>query len=729
MQFAFAHSLTRPSYLSGGPAPIVAPFDQVNGPLDDPFVADIAGSFEGWSVVASTPPAAFAQFSVDQEGYDTSGTVTTHRDTFYVTQQLYQPYPNQTTLSSGNYALSDYIYSTSTIYGGAVNNSALISPKPVANWATLARGVVGNAISTDADPIEVVAFHRNARSKSEVACVIFHFTDGTTTINVTVSAMTESVVATDRNSVLVYRCPQTDITSLNAGVITVNASVYPWVGAAASVRHSSDSAVAREFSPRYYQKNTTLAAAPWYVCVDNAGNDTLGAVSTVQATAEATPCLTIQGALKRATAVLGATTGVDGVDIVCNDGTHILTSTGANQTQKIGRVTVRRSSTSASRAACIIQGGAAAITFQLGSGGTLTSPITTGCIRFKDVRLQRNGNQPFISGNTVNVEVQIEDCDIDFNGTGGANTFLGANSSIYVNGWTAVSALPGAQLGATANGEWRLFRGVDIDMDTRNLEMWLVIGSAVEDMNALANLSTSRTATGAIAAFNDFRKMAGNTTWTFTQAAASTVDGLVNSYNLYEWTTVTSGHSFCMSNDSAVYNNKHVIEHHNTYIGWGVRGRRNMFYDEGATARLSQLHSCFGNVIVGDYTKGDVFVTDGSRLGNWAYKYGVACFFECAQYRGNEAVGAGAPESQVYPGMGTVLGTTWNIASQTIPIDFRFTNPQGVTGAASPGAGDGTYTLLSNSPVKNVVTSPIRPITLDGVTVGTTDNAGAYSAA
>lgn len=715
-------ALTQPRF-GGADNAIAAPFSRVNGPSDGPT----AGPYESWSVYSASAIANDYEFTVSRQGYTTAGATTTYLDTYYVTRQIRQVYPNHGTPQADYFALSDNIYSTDTPSGSVTNNSTFTSPKPVANWATFARGVVGNTISSDGDPIEVVAFHRDARSKSEVACVIFHISDGTTTIDVTVSSMTESVVPGDRTCVLVYRLPATDITSLNAGVITVNASVYPWIGASASVLHSSDQSALREFSPRYYQKNTTLAASPYYACVDLAGNDTTGAVSQTQATAEATPCLTIQGAIKRLTAVLGGTTGVDGAIIVLNDGTHVLTSTGANQTQKIGRVTVTRSSTSASRAACIVQGGAAAISFQLGAGGSLTAPVTTGCIRFKDIRMQRNGNQPWLSGNAAaNLELQIEDCDYDANGTGGTNALIGANSGIYVNGWTNVAALPGG-ISPSANGEWRLLRGMNFDCDARGVENWLVLGSDLNDTSGVSNLSASRTVDGAIVAFNAFRRLSSNVTFTYTLTSGTTINGLVNAYNLYEWTTITSGHSFSISNDSATYGNTHVIQHHNTYIGWEVRGRVNLFYDEGATARSSKLMSCIGNIYVGVYHKGDVFQTDGTRIGNWAFLYGVGCKFNAAQYRGNEALGG--PQSQAYPGIGTTLGTTWNNASQTVAIDFKFASYAGTTGSPTAGAGGGTYTLLSDSPVKNMVTAPIRPKTLDGVAVGSADNAGAYSAA
>jgi hypothetical protein len=727
MQVSLSLALTQPrSAGGGGAATIAAPFSRVNGPLDGPT----AGPYEAWSVYSASGIANDYEYTVSRQGYTTAGATTTYLDTFYVTRQIRQVYPNQASLQADYFANSDYIYSTDTPSGSVTNNSTLISPKPVANWATLARGVVGNTISSDSDPIEVVAFHRNARSKSEVACVIFHISDGTTTIDVTVSSMTESVVPGDRTCVLVYRLPATDITSLNAGVITVNASVYPWIGAAASVLHSSDQSALREFSPRYYQKNTTLAASPWYVCVNaTTGNDGAGvaAVSQTQATAEATPALTIQGALKRLTADLGATTGIDGCIILLDDGTHVLSSTGANQTQKIGRVTVTRSSTSASRAACIVQGSAGAVSFQLGAGGTLTAPITTGCIRFKDIRMQRNGIQPWLSGNAAaTLELQIEECDYDANGTGGTNALIGANSGIYVNGWTNVAAFPGG-IAPSSNGEWRLLRGLNMDLDGRGVENWLVLGSDLNDTSGVSNLSASRTVDGAIVAFNTFRRLSSNVTFTYTLTSGTTINGLVNAYNLYEWTTITSGHSFSISNDSATYGNTHVIEHHNTYIGWEVRGRCNLFYDEGATARTSKLMSCIGNIYVGVYHKGDVFATDGTRIGNWAFLYGVGCKFNAAQYRGNEALGG--PQSQVYPGLGTTIGTTWNNASQTVAIDFKFASYAGTTGSPTAGAGGGTYTLLSDSPVKNMVTSPIRPKTLDGVTVGDNDNAGAYSAA
>ena len=105
--------------------------------------------------------------------------------------------------------------------------------------------------------------------------------------------------------------------------------------------------------------------------------------------------------------------------------------------------------------------------------------------------------------------------------------------------------------------------------------------------------------------------------------------------------------------------------HHNTIAGFHNTGRCNLFYDEGPTARTNKLHSFIGNIHVAINTKGDVFrganeagADASSRLGNWAYLYGVGCRGEFSQFIDASSGGIGTSFAQDYPGLDASIGTS-----------------------------------------------------------------------
>lgn len=758
---------------ASGVAPVSAPFTSVNGPSDGPVVGAPSGSFEGWSVESATPIANDTAFDVDDQGYDAAANVVALRRRLYVRRKVRQSAPNYASLTATTYAVSGYLLSTTTLYGGAVNNSTLISPKPICNWITFDQGVLGDTISTAAEPVELTVWHYAARNGRQAPCVIFKISDGTTTISVTVASTGLSTRTTDKMYVTRYLLPETTISTLTAltsgrNRITLDAEVYPWIGGAASVAKSAtDGWGRRGFSTRYFLRDTSRFANPLIAYCDPLGSDVAGVVSQTEALASATPCATIQGAIKRATALHGGTTNaIDGLLIKCNDGTYVLASTGANQTQHIGKVTVTRSAASTSRAAVIVEGGTtASIGLQLGTGGAIDAGPNEGCICFKDVTGRRNatGTQPFLAGPGAapNLHVQWDDSSFDTNGI--FTTLLGASCHWSVNGMTFLNTFHGG-LGATTGGEVRMLRGVLAPSNNAGFDNYLVIGSDITTTagSAVFSNGTIRSGSGTIVAFNKIQRLTG--TGTSTWDMHQNIVGVVNSANLYIWATVTAGHSFSLSNDSTDYSNDHVVEHHNTYIAWGLSGRQNVAYDEGdlptytpsgtAAARHSRFWSSIGN-ICNPYTKGDIFnyinqfnhggFTSGSpsnRVGNWPYKYNVERRDGFHMFAPNsEPASLGTIQNLEFVPPGSTVGTTFNNTSDGVRIAPRntiFVDYRGVTGTledtsggtAVAGSAGGDYRLAANSPAKGLVSDAVLSQTSDGVARSLTlDHAGAMSAA
>jgi hypothetical protein len=658
-----------------------------------------AANADGWTAAYAAPPTfdpvgAPEQFSVQRAGFTTAGTPTTYADLMTVTRRLRQVYPNQAVLTPGTAALSDYVYAGDTITGAA-NNSAEQSPKPVANWVMQDRIVVGNTVA-----LEIAAFHREARGGEQVACVEFSATDGTTTVTQKVSASVVSGRASDRNAVIVHRC-DLDISGLaNPAVITCNAKVYPWRGTAAAVRDSAASAVAREFSPRVFTRNTARAAAPPLAYVATTGNDATGVVSTVAATARATPFLTVLGAIKGLKAATGVTGGrIDGCEVRLGAGSFAAGSLAATDVtggiQDNAVVTITRDPTAAKSAAVLTFGAAAFRT-------------RFPWLRIADCTVLRTGLLAFQGEAAPQLMLTLDDVIFD---NANNNASILNNSHVSVFGCDLLNA--GSSPFSAATYEVRVVRGMQ-NTGGATIENWLLVGSRLTGGSHASGLLTAgtRSSNGAICAYNylsGYRPTYGSIAEMMACAVVQ---------NVIEFFSATSNTGLSVSPDSGVTNTSHVVLFHNTVAGFFNNGRSNLFYDETpGTARTHRLLAAKGNIQVSVNNKGDVFLLDGTRTGNWPYLYGVGVACELHQFD------AAAPGfRQEFAGMGSLVGT-----STTVPVSPQFAAPgHTVTGPAA-GAAGGTYTLQAGSPAKALMTAGVLRFDLAGQArpVGST-SAGAY---
>lgn len=683
---------------------ISAPFVSVNGPTQGPS----AGPYNGWSVeYAGAPPNAFTPnltaFSVTRQGFTTSAQATTYVDTFYVTQGVRQPYPNEASSSASTAAVNDYIYSTDTVAGSVTNNSTVTSPKPVCLWVSLARTTINATVSA-----EIVCAHRNARLGQQVAAVQCRATDdlGATVTGSVVSAPTLTTNVNDLGGkVIVYLCT-VDTSTLDPGVITLNAKAWPWIGGAASVVDSVDSSEARGFSPRYFFKNATLAASPYYVYVNaNTGNDGTCVASQTEATAAASPCLTVSSAAAGALFRLDATASKTdaGIIKIDADATYVLTTPTTAQDQNAGCVTITRSA-NATKAGAKVSFGAAA--YRAKQSASLVSPVTTGCMRFNDITILRTGTLTIQGEAAAQLEIQLD--NINFDNASNNATWL-SNSHSYMSG-VAFTNLTGASALGAGTYEHRLVRGVSLVAGSATtVEAFAVLGSSIRSVSLTLG-SGSRTFNGGINGWNYLSTTGAGPTVAQQLAQTVAVNGFANLGNQFEYTgggTVTAYTR--ISGDSATVGNTHIVSHMNTYIGAWQAGRCNCFYDEGATPRNSTLQSIIGDIWTAPYIKGDVFQADGTRLGNFPATYGVGFKYLWAQYRSDGVLGTS--QALAYGGVGSSIGT-----SDTVPqmATTFFTAYQGTTydGATyTAGAPPGTYTLNVLSPVKNFVTNP--PLNFD----------------
>ena len=678
----------------GSAAAPSVPFASVNGPTQGPS----AGPYNGWSVQYAAQPTipSPVSFTATRQGFDTSANAVSVSETMYVTTTVRQPYPNQASQSALTAALNDYIYSTDTLVG-ATNNSDFTSPLPIFNWVSIARSTVDTTVH-----LAVTGGHRNARANQQVACVKFIATDGSLTVSQIVSTTSIDVHAQDAYPVIAFVC-DLDISTLAQGLITVNAEVYPWIGGSGSVFKSATNtpasgSVERGFTPRYFLKSTSKTASPPLAYVSTTGSDTTHAGwSTSAVTAAASPYLTIQGAINdcAAAANTGVTGGVlDACEIRVTAGTFNLVSAASARAQNVSWFTITRDPNVARASAIVTLGGAgAAWRARIGAGGTLTSPITSGAVRFKDITFQRPGNFTLLGEAGTFLDIYWDDVTADNNSF---NTWL-SSSNDYIYGMTLTN--PGGGF-APGTREHRIFRGVNVAVGgNQAFENWLTVGCYY---NGVANVTTStRTADGGIFAFNYFTGQ--NPTGPFLGLAGSggpDVNGFFIGQNIKEFASSEDAPTVAVSADTANGNNTHVVVHQNTAAGSGTGGRENMFYDWTGTARTTKLASFVGNLCVQFNTKSDIAQSDGTRIGNWPIEFGTGCVGTLSSYSAN----APASESQTYPGINAQIGASTTVRNP----DPKFTNFQAQT--------LGTPAVVTGSITTNVLT--VTAVTSGTIVVG-----------
>lgn len=669
---------------------------------------------DGWSVqYASTPESTnpLTQFSVQRAGYDATGAATTYTDTNIVNQRLRQPYPNQASLTALTCALDDYILSTDTV-SGATNGSAEISPTPIVNWTMLPNQLVGDSIT-----LEVTGNHYYARNGKPFAAVVFTVTDGTNTVMATASAMTVSGHTGDRQAVLVYSAT-INIASLATGLITCNAKVYPWIGAAASVADSSLSSERRGFSPRYFWKNTARASAPPLAYVSSTGVDASGVWSTNAATAVASPFLTVTGARNAIATQTGVTGGyVDGCRIRIVDSVAYGGNAATAITQNAGSLIVERAPGTAKASAILTY--TAAWRIRLGVAGSIASPDSEGAIVFRDMTLVRSGGFTINGEAGAQLKLMFAD-DVVVDASTTSATFL-SNSHLYTDGVTLNGTSANAISASAMGGEVRMLRGVLRTVNSGGgIENFLLIGSSITTPGSMGPSASGRSESGSIVQFNRFT---GPTVQLFDAGLSADITNYTFSQNLVEVTTTTVP-AFRVSGDSCLGNMTHVLIDNNTVTGYGADGRMNIGYDEtpGTVRRTHKFLRMRNTIASNFYNKSDVFVGTSSqnggpfpaeapfRIGSWSYLYQVGSRNNFSQFINPGTNSVGADQGVAFAGTNTTLGTSF-----TVRNDPLFVNYQGKT--ASAGAGGGDYNLQPGSPCIGKATAfdEVFPFDLAGV--------------
>ena len=657
---------------------------------------------------AQTPTdLSLTSFTVQRAGYDGTATAVTHSDTLKLTKRVRQVYPNQTSFTANSVAVSDYIYAADAI-SGATNSSTLVSPKPIATWGMRDRVLVDGSIAW-----EIIPFHRNARNGTQVACVRVRATDGTNTTAwqyATTTAISASCETPFQPEVYSGTLP---LSGLNDdSLITLEGEVYPHFGTSASVLASNTETEFR-FTNRYYYRHAARYAAPNIICVRSTGNDATGVVSTTEATALATPCLTVGGAIQRAAALLGNATKnvLSGLEVRVHDGVSLGAVGFVYVNQDAAAIKITRTTTSANRAAANIT--MSALFRPYSAGNNRTPTLTESAIFFEDVTITRSADVDMAGEAARKMHIQMRNVDVNF-GSVACSNGLKSSAHLSVFGMTVTNFVGG--FAQTSAGDNRIFRGITGSFNNTYVDGYNVIGCSL----TAANIRSDNAQRGALIYNNKLPSPIGGGNPAIRIVTTSSGQNFFCAVVQNDVPTITTGAGdagLFIGADSANGNCVHAVVHHNTTAGDEGYGRWNLFYDDTTgTARTHSLVSCKGNLGPQLNTKGDVFKSDGTKIGNFPFHHGVGCAGNFTEDL--DSGGGGLSFGQAYGGLASVIAGG----------DPLYTTDQ-ATVAAGPTAGTvgGVYTLQAGSPARDILPAPLLGFAIDGTARGSgTQDAGAY---
>ena len=679
-----------------------------------PFSAVLA---DGWRGTDTTPvDLSLARFRIARAAFDGTGAATTLTETALVTKRVRDDYPDEANFTADEVAFSEPVCAADVI-AGAVNNSTLVSPKPVAAWTMPSRLLITN----NTVRWSISAYHWAARNGVQVACVRVRANNGTAqTAWQTVTSPTLDTSIEGPRSLALYN-GTLDITSFANGGFWLEAEVYPHVGTSASVLRSEDLNTAganpREFTRRYFRKGPI----PAWCAVSSTGNDTTGAASAVsEAAALLTPCLTVAGAQKKLHDLLGAGSNgtLDGARIVVVDAVNSGTVpfTGSYK-QDIAGVVVTRATGTARSAAIVTTNANYRPDFD---SHTL---LNEGSLIFEDLTFTLGTAFTFLGETGVALDVQFINCTFNANSQittvrSGGLTHLAFYGVTFTN-------IPGSAshpISSTSSGDVRILRGCTVSLGGRGYEQWVTIGNTLTQPGTGGARAWDRD--GFIWADNVFLDPASlGTPINFRPPIAHSglsVGGVAVVQNIIERIATGTTPSIMVGADDDFGNLTHAVIHHNTSTGVETIGRSNIAYDEHPTvARTHRFVSIKGNILPQLNTKGDVQVLLSGRIGHFPVHHGTSC---AGNFVRDASAGPLLSFGQAYPGVGSVIAGG----------DALFTDNKSVTGTlASPvaGTGGGTYTLQSGSPARDLFSEYLLPFDIAGTarpTSGTVD-AGCYA--
>lgn len=695
--------------------------DSAGGVVSAPFANVQADGWRANFGSAQTLGVMDAPFTVDSPGFDSTGTAVTVRRTVYVRKNMRLPYPNGSTALDTQFALGEYVYQDDVLHGGAVNNSAETSPAPFGKWLTIDQRIVGNSVS-----VSSIWCHMDARRAALIAAVKYIVrVGGVEVASATVATATLTSFTGWARQVPAFN-HTFDISSSVSDLadFTIDALAYPHLGSVAtgSVFDSATKTLHYETRTQRFKKHVAKADSPWIAVVNRDGAKTVnsisygagssgGVISQNANTARATPFDTYAGALAALSASASTGNLVDGCEIWLASSLPL--SYSANPFNSGSSGTPRNSAGYALKVkrdpnitGIVVESMSGRTYFT----GTRATGLDAYAIHFEDVSFQRvsGSGQLELGGGSTGALVDFTLINCTGVATGG--NIRGGNArdlTFWGGSYTSV----GTMFDAYTGGRTRLMgvTAAALSGATRPYETNCVVGCELTYFSISAGSSARGSFSDSVIAYNRFMSAFVSGDIIVTMASGATTRDVGVFGNVFEHNGA-GDRIMRISGDGNSNSTDHICIFGNTQANYpGNNGGNNNAYDEnGSVGRTHRRWAVKGNIMGPMPSKGDGFINDGARVGNWPYSWGVnrrdnyikdLTGFAC------EDIGRGSVQST-----GVTLDPLW--------VNYQ---------AGPGGLGGGDYHLQSGSPCKAFVTDAVLSHDIDGVArPASGDSAGAY---
>lgn len=595
--------------------------------------------------------------------------------------------------------------------GATTNNSLQAYPKVIGNWLMSGFDKIGAT-----DTVRFWAGHRSANGGHPVACVIFTNTDTHShTATATVTDMIIDSTLADALPICEYKAALNCSSFTQGDIVTRNAKAYPFVGDDNSILDTTVGGTAAP-TPKYGPIKGVYDGAGTYaqsLAVVNAstGNDGTGVVSTVLATANASPFLTLKGAYD-------AVRAYNNTNYSRNNcgGSTIYMRTG-NYAFMGGTPTVGTAPDVRLRFQAYPGDARSGVVINTTSGGKSAGLL----VRFDDIKINAYNASGVFDPNSVSADYICVNCEIDSNDATNNPTNAIYPMFYRIGVMRFIRCLitnfnQGFKCYSTVNQSWAMIRGCTLrpTISLTSGAPFIFVGNlkdVVLDGFHISDNTTGQTwptMTNQIIAYNYITQAINSSTLTALRLGTNTeTHGLAMVQNVFENTLQTSPNAdMQIAADSSTGSPvSHVIIWHNTIVGQRVNGPYN---DLGSAAAYRRQWSQRNNYYDDLNVKSDTFSTaNAKRIGNWDGIYGL----------GNDGEidgcisGVGAPASFLHEfiGLNSYQRTSGTNAS-TFPMFLRRGSADGV----SNGVGNGDYRPMPGSPLIDIGSTQVLPYDLNG---------------
>ncbi|MGV8949678.1 MAG: hypothetical protein ACOH2M_01145 [Cypionkella sp.] len=596
---------------------------------------------DGWSVTYASPPTfnplgSPEAVTVTRSGYDTSGAVVAVVDDLICMSRIRLPYPNQASLSADQVALSDFIYAGETISGSPVNNSARAYPKPVSMWLNHDREVAKASTHT----LRLAVAHGYARNGKPVAAVKFIVSDGTTTVEQLVSAMSLKAYTASGMSVPHYAAAMDLSTLAQGALLTVDAIIYPWVGVPFQISVDADAYPSVNLTTLRLLNDRTGAYGTAYAYVDaTLGNNGTAVTSSNPATAAAAPYATIAAAATAITAYnsanFGRSTDAGGGIIRLVEGVHTHASSFKTSGASLSIPLVIEAADLSKTATTVLQDNTTGVT-----NGT---PVM---LKLKGLTLRKQGASiTFIdSSSGSSGRLICEDCIWDLNGKSSYAAWVyrvGIFTQINCSGYAGQPAAFGTS--------YKTSIAIGCANCTAD-STYHVVGCKGGGLQAKSASGSMPATAGMFLGWSTCYASSGGNRIVGIDVPQGARGCAVVGCTFESWGTHNAA-VMQMAADNNTMAVENCIVMGNTIIG----DRANLLYLETGNAEKSGFikFNVFRNMNI----KSDVFASNGADIGNWSARYKAGWSHNYApQYASN---GAGYSATQwlgEIPSLGEIVG-------------------------------------------------------------------------